>query len=280
MTFNIIDHLDQMVIKKETVSRYRVQCPCCHDGTVVISRQSGSKAGAYFCTNQCTPASIRESLGVKNYNSKQREYQLPKKTLKYTPVKGGKFYHYKKLPKTCIKSKNDTYYLYSPQFRVHRIDRSNGKICLPYYLVGKSFKRIDEAELSSESIISHSCFYYLPSNIEAIANKIVLMVEGEKCCNTIMEKMGIACITPPGHGWNKKWLKHHLIRLPVKGIIMIPDHDQPGKHKKEMVQNICAELYMPFSAFYFPDLLTETIDVADLNDHDFQRIKERLSLWN
>ena len=48
MSFNILDHLDQLKIVKETNTEYHCQCPSCGDGGFKINKHSGK----YF-THKC-----------------------------------------------------------------------------------------------------------------------------------------------------------------------------------------------------------------------------------
>ena len=275
--FNILDYINEMVLIKETPSRYKVRCPHCNS-TLVIAKTT-SRAGAYMCTAGCDPIDIKSALGVKTKtNNNNYNFIPPKKTLKILPVKEGKFYRFKEIPVSYLKEDNCTYYLYSRDFRVERIDKKTGKICIGYYLVKGKMERIDRCNLSKQEKIIKSTFYYLPKKKEELKGKIALMVEGEKCVNCIMKRTRICAITPPGHGWTREWLKYHLVRLPVNGIIMIPDHDKAGWHKRDLVQSICAELYIPFTSISF-SFLNEEVDVADLSDEQFIQVEAKLKKW-
>src|SRR5262249_16540703 len=75
--------------------------------------------------------------------------------------------------------------------------------------------------------------YRLPDLIEAVANEhVVVIVEGEKDVDNLW-KIGMPATCNPGGasepGKKPKWRREYSERLRGADIVIIPDHDEPGR---------------------------------------------------
>lgn len=62
MTFEILDHLNELKIEKELATEYRCECPVCGGNNLTISKDTG----AYQCWSGCAIADIREAVAPLN----------------------------------------------------------------------------------------------------------------------------------------------------------------------------------------------------------------------
>jgi hypothetical protein len=79
--------------------------------------------------------------------------------------------------------------------------------------------------------------FKLPELIEGIATgKDVYIVEGEKSALALIERGYIATCSPGGAG---KWPKHFAAWFDGARVIILPDHDEPGrKHAEKVLANL------------------------------------------
>jgi len=270
MTFKIKDYVE---IISEISTEWTAICPNCKMPKLKIKKNNG----AYLCVNTpfCTTDQIRTKLGKKKRNEeKYVPYLEPLSLINLKhDFKIGKITEEIEMP---IKHKEKTVYSYNNFFKVDRIDIfKKKKSFYPYYKIND--KWIKSSDVSSDiNKTDLSCFYrsYL-----LLPHELMLVVEGEKCTDFVIQNLKLKCVTPPGLGWSYEWLKINLQKLNPAGIIIIPDHDKAGIDKAYLLQRVAWELKIPCSVIFIYEILTQEKDIADLNDKDLKIVREKLEKW-
>jgi KaiC/GvpD/RAD55 family RecA-like ATPase len=113
---------------------------------------------------------------------------------------------------------------------------------------------------------------WLPYRIdEAISlgkNKWVLGLEGESCVEAA-RSLGLVAITWQGSSWSQEELTAGLTKLKesgVKGLVYLPDNDEPGRKKAESVVEAAQSLQFPVLVIEPSAIWKEMPDKGDLDD--------------
>ena len=262
MSFKIIEYLE---IISEITTEWTTKCPSC-GGKLKVKKENN----AYLCVTQhCTPTEIRKSLGLKCRDAilTQTKYIQP---LPLINRNFGKIDEY--IPQFTVE-KNETLYYYNPHFTVKRIDLGkNKKAFYPYFRINNEW--VKSSQVSAEDKFLLSSFYH--EDLITNPKESIIITEGEKCTDFILREFGLKCITPSGFGWSEKWLKYHLARLNLNGILVIPDHDKVGLEKAMLVQRVAWTLDIPCSIKFLYPILNENKDIADIKDSEKDLIREAI----
>lgn len=261
MKFSIINRLE---IISEITTEWTTICPVCN-GKIKVRKDNG----AYLCVGKgCKPEKIRKELGLKVRNVNF----LPQRLIDPLPLNDRQFSHvYQEVEPPDIKD-NETFYIYNPYFLIKRVDLSKSKkVFYPYFNVNNQWKQ--SKYVASEDKLLLSGFYR--SNLVE-KNDIVIIAEGEKCTDFIINTFHLKCITPCGFGWSENWLKYHLPLLNLGGIIIIPDHDPTGIQKAFLLQRVAWTLRIPCSIKFLYPYLNEDKDIADISQDEVNHIKSRI----
>lgn len=101
---------------------------------------------------------------------------------------------------------------------------------------GRPFQQRANGVLSLEGV--RRILYAIPQLLEGEGE--VVVVEGEKCADRLLELGVVATTNPMGGGkWSDEyaaWLKAHG----YKRVAVLPDHDEPGRKHAEKVAESCA----------------------------------------
>lgn len=262
MSFKIIDYLE---IISEITTEWTTKCPSC-GGKLKVKKENN----AYLCVTQgCSPKEIRKTLGLRCKESAfiQTKFIKP---LPLVEKKLGKITEY--IPQFTVEN-NETLYYYNPHFTVKRVDiNKKKKAFYPYFRVNNEW--VKSSQVSTEDKFLLSSFYN--EDLVTNPNESIIITEGEKCTDFILREFGLKCITPSGFGWSEKWLKYHLARLNLNGILVIPDHDKTGLEKAMLVQRVAWVLNIPCSIKFLYPYLNEDKDIADIEPSEKKIILEAI----
>ena len=298
MSFNILDHISESDIVSRNSSHLICICPVCHGKKLKISL-SDSARGAYKCwTGNCTPESIRKALGV---IPEKNAHLSPFKTLK--PLSPFDNWTIKTIPLVpllkpmklcrinpppCIAKRGsvssftgeyleETIYPYSDNFRVLRVDifDSEGNRREKQVFVQKKEQGVWIGGVPETLIPLYT--YNLLFDLQDEGNTI-LFVEGEKVTE-FLKREGYAAVTACSSKFNVASLipafKILLFKYPfIKNVLIIPDNDEPGKHKAEIVQNACSSVGIGTETIFLETVLQESLpanfDLADTTSEQFR----------
>lgn len=263
----LLDNKDKLApyITKETSSYIQIQCPVCGSASpgIKVSKASHAK-GAYRCySNYCESKKIRQALGIedeKNYHLSPYKTQL-QKSVYSAPIKLDKI-----IPKTELKEpkliecldytpivptihrfangeKKITIFPYSEKQRVYRLDDVNKKQ-KQVYLQTLNSEGVWEAGIGNRlwQVYTHGLASSL-SNQSSDNQNTILFVEGEATAEYV-KNQGIAAITVASPFYNPESLEKLLYVLfttyrQIENVIAVPDEDEPGYHKANLVCSIC-----------------------------------------
>lgn len=268
--FNILDYVS---ITSEIATEYTAECPKC-GGKLKIKKDNK----AYLCVaSACTPKQIRSCLKVE-----RKEYtRYVEPVIEPRIITSGSFVSIDDLSAylTTVKKENVTYFKYSDNFAVKRIDHppkegKKNKVFYPYYRIND--KWLDASEVSQQDKIRLSCFY---KQDLLSTTGIILVVEGEKCADFAIANLGIQTTTAVGFGWSVEWLAHKLRCLKPAKILVLPDHDEAGKRKAYLLQKECWKQSIECNVFFEFSVFSETTDIADLDNEQLNKLREKLSKW-
>lgn len=268
--FIIAQHREKL---KPTGKKDRYFCPVCggNDFTIDPKRET-----VYQCWHGCEDKDIREALSPwQDYRLSDRVYsdrhiysKKPQAKNQLPPIDKEKIELAKlpaaaTFPEIISNPKIDSYltrnfeipqkcdrlikYQYSSNQWVYRYEwadttREKGydKKTLPYHLNEKKQHQIGKGK-------SDWSAYRLEEAIAHSKNKLVLLVEGESSVEAA-RKLGLIAITFQGGSWSKNQIEKELKKLQeaqIAGLIIFPDHDQAGRKKANLVQEICTSLNFP-----------------------------------
>lgn len=242
------------------------QCPSCNK-TIKVNISLPTKP--YKCwSGGCSSDMIRKALGLvyipNTITKTPQAYNISPTKLIGTEVPQI-LTNYQPNYKSWIDTRDNkqariTHYYYSDTHRVERIDYFDGskKKFIPSYIF--------EGKRKYGSSLDFPLF-----NVGLLnkTNKPLLyLLEGEKCAITFTKHLGLLSVTPPGFGWDEKYLKPQFQKLSsrISGLLLIPDNDETGIRKMKFVQtiawtcgiscNVLSVKKLPYS--------NEKEDVADL----------------
>lgn len=264
MSFQIIEYLN---IISEISTEWTTTCPSC-GGKLKVKKDNN----AYLCvTQKCPTNKIRKSLGLKCREAIfiQTKYITPISLENRNFAAVPDDYE----PKYTVEN-NETLYVYNPHFSVKRVDLAKKKKAFyPYFRINNEWVKSSEVPAEDKLLLSSFYYEYLVE-----PQDIVLITEGEKCTDFILENFKLKCITPSGFGWSEKWLKYHLAKLNLGGILIIPDHDKAGIEKAMLLQRVAWTLDIPCNIKFLYPYLGEEKDIADISDSEKTKILESILL--
>ncbi|AFY39363.1 helicase superfamily 3 [[Leptolyngbya] sp. PCC 7376] len=242
MAFDIREHLGKLTPSKR---RGFYHCPVCGSKNFGIQ----SLTGAYRChSNQCDNADIREAIAPMETDgntpeSATRTVLPPKAKAKPVIIKDlptlGALPEEREYPfKRRAGTKTITYYKYGDGHSVKRTDSKKGKDILPYH---KPDLESGTGEVMGKGDRPWDA-YRIDEALEFAAGKFVAVLEGEKCVEA-MRWIGIPSITFNGSAWTAKDFSRAIAKLKgtIEGLIIIPDHDEPGYKKSDKLLENCAK---------------------------------------
>jgi len=297
--FSILDHIDKLETAKGS-DRYI--CPVCSGNDLTIE----IKTGKYKCWHGCECSDIREALSpwkdIANNNNgfypNQKPKFKPKKPTLPVSLPEGKIVlatlpdaptdnprviekpfvpewatERYKIPKICDR---EIIYQYSKTQWISRYEwkdpthpKGHRKHPHPKHLddQGKSHwkkgksqwqaYRIDEAILKDTATHFANC-----------QDKWVLALEGEPCVETA-RTLQLAAITWQGGSWTKEEITKTITKLKnngASGLVILPDHDQPGAKKGQLILSVCSQLNFPCLTIEPTDLWSDMPDKGDIVD--------------
>lgn len=296
----LLDNLDKLTVINQTSSYIKCVCPVCLNPSLKISL-SNHAYGAYRCyDNYCDPKDIRGAIGLldtKNFHlspykqqisrSVYTDNQLTKKIESAKPVivlPETEFIRcddYQPIISTTRNfvngSKKSTIYPYSSHQRVYRLDHIEPPDKKQIYL-----QYLDETGAWQVGNGSHTWPVYANGLDLTHPGNTVLFTEGEKCTEYVKENYGIACVTAAAPCFQLDYL-YKIFYLffgtnkNIQQLVVVPDNDDPGKHKAEIVQKVCWYLKKPCQIIplqQFLNLNEEPPKGADLADFPVNNIKQ------
>ena len=247
MSFNILDHLDELEDVKENGSWILAACPIC-SGKLKISN-SEPKRGAYACyTEECHSINGVNKIREKLYKYKRTPFQqktpFSKSQVFRSTSSLAQIVRPVHLSTTDIADYTTTCEYVSPvviqtstvekltvyaydDFQVNRVDRQDEK-----FLFTSCY---DEQGLEVQDVPSK--LTSLPIYQNRYLQPNLFMVEGEKCADTL-HKLGIACITVHVKFWQDSYLDKLFYMMHTQGlrnVMYLADNDIPGIAKASKV---------------------------------------------
>jgi hypothetical protein len=237
-------------------------CPCCNKDLKV---NIAIKTKPYKCwSGGCTPDQIRAKLKLT---------VLPKSEIISQPAYNIQPIHLSSIDPLFIsdyvppiavrrniihdgKAAVSTTYRYSSTHQVQRIDFLDGskKKFLPSYIFegNRKYGADYNCPLFNEEFIKDE-------------GKTIYMVEGEKCAVTMTQALGLLAVSPPGFGWNEKYLRPRLqiLSKKISGIVILPDNDKAGITKADLLRTVAWTVGIPTKLVKFPEA-QDSEDIADL----------------
>jgi hypothetical protein len=269
--FRILDYLDDCEVIENTNTQVTIRCPVC-DNKIRISKRTS----AYFCTANCDTKEIRSALNVPVFTRSDEPSYTPIRpiecppNIELHPVSGtfpleeSVYFSSNPLDEQKVKR---TVYVYDDHHKIVRIDQLVTKTKRFYPLHWNGYEWITEA--GEKHPLLNEGYICDPS-------KFVVFVEGEKCAIEL-SRIGILGLSPASFGWAEQRLKKSLERIlySIRGVVAIPDNDDPGWKKMTKLQQVCWTLGLPcrilnLTAYYtkpkddVADLIQRNIDVYSL----------------
>ena len=222
-TFNILEHLNQLEIVKETSTDYHCTCPLCGDGGFKIDKFSG-KYNTFKCGCMDSPRGKRAVINAISPQDNNKKSIRPKQVRTWV---------------YCDRFSN-------PLVRVGREDFGDGRSPKRWQ---ERWQPVTSEQLpvnSSQQVVTND---YSPSTgkwikglkgikredipvyrysevREAIAaGKTIFIVEGEPCADELWE-LGIPATTNIGGAG--KWKPSDSAALAGAKVVLCPDRDKPG----------------------------------------------------
>ena len=221
---------------------------------------------AYLCvTENCSTAQIRTALGLSSSSGIITPSTLVIKQptitkfdeLMVSPP------HYQLAKQYQIGDRHITYFSYSDEFIVERVDYDDEqpKQLFPKYRVGNKwiYGRGKNTSLFNQRYIT---------------NGSVLIAEGEKCADIVSSITGWLTLSPPSFGWSNNYLIAQLSNPHITGIIYLPDNDKIGRVKSDLIKYVAWSLGKPFYVVPLDDVTSDDGgDIADLaNTHNIKEL--------
>lgn len=248
--FNLADC--KLEILSELTTEICYKCPSC-GGKLKYKKLDW----AYLCvTENCSTAQIRTALGLSSSSG-----IITPSTLVIKQPTITKFNelmvsppHYQLAKQYQIGNRHITYFSYSDEFIVERVDYDDEqpKQLFPKYKVGNQwiYGRGKNTSLFNQRYIT---------------NGSVLIAEGEKCADIVSSITGWLTLSPPSFGWSNNYLFAQLSNPHITGIIYLPDNDKIGKVKSDLIKYVAWSLGKPFYLVPLDDVTSDDGgDIADL----------------
>jgi hypothetical protein len=259
---SILDKRNQLQILNETKSFIQCICPVCGGSNLKISLASAS-LGAYKCwSNYCEPSEIREELGfenTENYYLSPYKVEISKsvyssgidrKIHSAKPISVADEHKviecpdYESIASTTRtfadgSKKKTTVYPYSETQRVYRLDSYDPPSPKQIYL-----QWWNQATQSWELGVGNQSWRVYTRGFDTTnGGDTVVWVEGEKAAEHL-KGLGVFAITNASHTYNynylyKIYMGFFLKFSKIKNVIVIPDEDEPGYHKADMILRTC-----------------------------------------
>jgi len=300
MTFNILDHIVEQNIVSRNSSHLICICPVCQGKKLKISL-SDSARGAYKCwTGQCTPSDIRKALGV--ISEKNAHLSPFRKVNKFSPFDGAiktRIPPISLVPmKVCRLRERfviarrgsvspitgdyleETIYSYTSSFRVLRVDifSSEGDRKEKQVFIQKKENGIWIGGMPTGLIplYANNLIFHLEN-----PGNTIFFVEGEKVTE-FLKREGYAAVTACTPKFNPESLvpslKLFLFQYPfIQNVLIIPDNDDPGIHKADVVRYSCSLVGLSTSILFLEQVLQESLsknfDLADTTPEQFEIFK-------
>jgi len=193
---------------KKRGDNYMANCPCHADGTQSLSLKEVDGKLLAYCHAGCKFEDIIEALKTNN---------IPQPP----PAR-----HHKKSSGSSSngsKSKvTDTYYYHD----------EDGQVV--YKVLRQDSKDFPQLKPDGSPIgDTRKVLYNLP---KVLKSDFVFITEGEKDANTLIE-LGFVATTVSGGATAKNWKPHFNDWMKEKGVILIPDNDEPGKKFMFHIEN-------------------------------------------
>lgn len=283
--FSILDYLDRLNIVKETSSEYHCTCPLCGAGGFKIDKKTG-RYFTFVCdcmdTDQGKKAIIQAIAPLEpRYEPLPYRPRLSQpKTPNLSPLTGtvalAKFdvipsdFPQPMKPTTVLpgipQGATVTTYRYSSTQFVKRFDwqdkaKPKGR--------DKTFRQCHVNPVGELSWGKGSDSWPLYRESEAMSAKgWPLFLEGEECAEAA-RRLGLVATTLQGSNWSEEAIAHALTRLKeagLPGIILIPDHDDPGETKGNKVIAASAKTDFPVIVIPMTQLWEDVPVAGDLAD--------------
>ena len=152
-------------------------------------------------------------------------------------------------PPPMPRKRLDTAYIYVdenavPLYRVRRLDGPAGKKVWQERAVGGGWVK----SMTGARLVP----YNFPKVLEAVAaHAPVWIVEGEKCADVLNAAGLVATTNPGGAGkWREEWSQFFV----GADLIVIPDHDEPGRQHARQVRDFLEEVANSVRVLSLPDL--------------------------
>ena len=271
VSFNILDYLPNLDNVKSHPTWIGATCPVC-SGNLKISK-SQVKYGAYTCySSDCSAYAIRNKVApskvFKRYSgfkskpvSKVSQLAVVVKALPNLDIKGADYISEQvyEAPYSFTQAGNKlTYYAYSPNFRVVRVDGLE---------LGDKFVYPQTFTMGEWVNTRPLDYTFAPVYKSNYCGKNVLLVEGEKSADA-GQRNGFNAISVPGFASGSdyfwKFIATVLKELGVDKVLYLEDNDSVGKKK---ASTACIHLHYAGIAASSVNL-AERVDKLDVKGYD------------
>lgn len=192
----------------------------------------GSVVDWVSLTNGITISEAIKSLGVDERSDENyKPVKKKKQTLSVIPKRKPKAEKFRPEQKFLTKTHIYTDLSGTELYRYERYDYPNGKKDFRARAVGAN----DELTANMDS-----CTARVPFRFPLIeAAETIYFVEGEKCANAMIDKLGVVATTTCGG--SKAWFEAYSIYFQNKNLILIPDNDKTGREFMRQVAGDCKQ---------------------------------------
>jgi len=281
--FNILDHVQNLEVIRETLTEIEVHCPLCHAKNFKIDKKTGRYYG-FSCSCMDTEQGKNEIVKEIAPLPEEQSYYSPRPQAKskaqepsfdrVEPISLAKFEVIPTdfpqpskplyLPQGIPENAHQIDYRYSPTQFVSRFDwedPSKAKGC------DKSFRQCHVNQEGNLIWGKGNQPWPLYHESEVIAAKDwILFQEGEKCVDAA-RSLGLVSTTLQGSNWGEEGIAESLTRLKeagLPGVVFVTDNDGTGRDKGKKVALVGSKIDFPVIVIHTIDLWPECPEKGDL----------------
>jgi len=265
--------LGKLELISSTNTEKRYVCPVCQGHSL----KENVRSNAYRCFNgYCSTNDIRAKLGYKS--ATVDEYKAVSSSSYVKPVPLTKLeppiriIDYQSPTSRQLGDRTITNFSYSDTCMVERVDYKSGKKkeCYPKFKAGNLWQYGS----------SHKFGLFNSRYIKSRGS--IIISEGEKTADLVTKVTNYLTLSPPPFGWNESYISSNLFNPKITSVLYLPDNDEPGKKKANLVQQSCWMVGIQCFIFSYGNLsIRDSGDFVDLYDDgiDIKTLIEELNIW-
>ncbi|MCG9886466.1 MAG: DUF3987 domain-containing protein [Cyanobacteria bacterium] len=243
MTFNILDHLDNLEITKQTRTQIVANCPVCDGGNLKISTKDGKWQCWDYPDDEAHKKAIRDAINPPvNPNAPdgdrppKRRRPRPAPRPPAPPMPPAATSRWPIPTEKTIRPKGDRVWHYSdrqgnPLIRTRRIDDGTGKrtIWQEYWIGNTAWRKGGQVDDATKDPLKQAIapFRYHELTKAAAAGELIFWVEGEPCADALAA-LGFHATTTIGGGGAYGSYGDYSQDFARARIVIVPDRDKNG----------------------------------------------------